>query len=241
MRAQQNPFGRVALAVFAALLLPLSAFIVARLLGSGSQSGTGAANAAAVLALVTAGAVAIERILETFWTTVGLTISTSWPFGPVAGRVNDLVADMNKALVPFHKQATEFVNKLNENNEQAKVQIDASKEQLRHINELSDRLRELGPDNVRAKALADAASRSVGYFEKLYPDLERASSATKGVINGAGDALASFTDNPARRLISLYAGAALGLLFAALFGLDTLVATLGSDPLQNAPLFLRNF
>jgi hypothetical protein len=79
--------------------------------------------------------------------------------------------------------------------------------------------------------LSAAASRTVGYLQEKYgkviPDLERDARVANMAVNGLQDFLATFKDNPGRRLISLYVGCLLGLLIAGAFRLDILKAALG--------------
>jgi len=61
-------------------------------------------------------------------------------------------------------------------------------------------------------------------FADLLTDADRATKVANTAIGGLQDFLATFKDNPGRRLISIYLGAILGLLVAGFFGLDVFAA-----------------
>ena len=93
-----------------------------------------------------------------------------------------------------------------------------------------DELMKLTEGNQRMQLLAAAASQNVTYLHKKYgeavPDLEQALDTANAAINGLQDFLATFKDNPGRRLLSIYLGMVLGLGIAGVFGLDVFQAVL---------------
>src|SRR4051812_7875992 len=66
-------------------------------------------NAAAMLTLIAAGAVGIERVIEIFWTVMGLNGRPWWPFTSVGYRVQELVSTLNDTLRPLRDQVQEVV------------------------------------------------------------------------------------------------------------------------------------
>jgi hypothetical protein len=88
----------------------------------------------------------------------------------------------------------------------------------------------LAPNNPRARAAAAAAGRGIGYLEGQYPNLQERAQDFNRAVSQVDEFLNSFNDNPARRLISIYVGALIGLLLAGILGLDLIGATLGEDP-----------
>lgn len=108
-----------------------------------------------------------------------------------------------------------------------------------------DELVALTPDNQRVQLLAAAASQNVTYIynrvEESSKQLEDALDTATATINGLQEFPASFKDNPGRRLISLYMGAAFGLAVAGIFSLDIFQAVLDTPPaeLDGALLDLR--
>jgi hypothetical protein len=90
--------GRSVLVVLGLLLLAL--LIVVALI---PVSVPDAAGSAAILAMVTAGAVAIERTLEGFWTVVGTSrLGNWWPLKPIGERLNTFVDQLNEPLNDFY-------------------------------------------------------------------------------------------------------------------------------------------
>ncbi|MDQ3900551.1 MAG: hypothetical protein M3319_08930 [Actinomycetota bacterium] len=101
-----------------------------------------------------------------------------------------------------------------------------------NVNYLEQRYRAYLPDRLQAlataggQAAAGEAKRLMAIAQAYAPDFDRAKGTAKEAINGLQDFVASFKDNPGRRLISLYAGALLGLGLAGIFGLDLFQAAL---------------
>lgn len=95
------------------------------------------------------------------------------------------------------------------------------------FNELKEKL---PPDNERVQLLVTAASPHVDYLRKKYeanlPNLNAAAAIAGTAIDGLQNFIASFKDNPGRRLISIYLGVILGLTVAGYFGLDLFQAVL---------------
>lgn len=94
-------------------------------------------------------------------------------------------------------------------------------------------LEELAPGNQRVRLLTLTATESINHLTETYGDvfeeLTAASTTANSAISGLQGFLATFNDNPGRRLISLYLGSILGLVVAGLFGLDVFQATLDNS------------
>ena|SRR5215212_943798 len=71
--------------------------------------------------------------------------------------------------------------------------------------------------------------RAVASLNQIYPQLESTASAAHETLASGAKFFQTFQDNPARRLMSLFAGAVLGLIVAEALGLDVIQATVG-DP-----------
>jgi hypothetical protein len=195
------------------------------------------ADAAAALAFVTAAAVGIERTIETGWTVVGNLVGTFWPLNAVAKQVDQMVADLDEALKPFHEELTEDLARLAEVNADMQAGLAAAQAQVRQLKGRFDGLKELPHDNQRLQLLATAAARNIKLLSEKYgeqlPDLnlKEAGLVAGEAIDGLQNFAASFKDNPGRRLISLYVGAMLGLALAGAFGLDLFAAVM--DPARD--------
>jgi hypothetical protein len=205
-----------------------------------APSNNGFADASAALAFVGAAAIGIERTIEGFWTIVGATGGTFWPLSAVNKQVGTLVDDLNVAMKSFHDTAT---NRLQDTADAVAgaqktfKRISDEKESLdKSLEGVTQRLTALaaGPrDNQRLQLLAATASQNVSYVSALYgetiPDLQRAGRAANAAINGLQDFIATFKDNPGRRLVSLFLGVLAGLVIAGCLGLDLVTASLESN------------
>lgn len=211
---------------------------LALLVASGSNVGLfpeptvpGQEASAAILAFVTATAVGIERVIETFWTVAGQTTNnTRWPLTVVTGRVEGLVSNMNENLRPFLERVQEGVDRAENASEQVSEELRTAKKRIEEIKGHMSEMQALAPNNPRVRAAAAAASRGIGYLEGQYPDLQERAQGFNSAVSQVDEFLNSFNDNPARRLISIYVGAFFGLLLAGVLGLDLIGATLGEDP-----------
>jgi hypothetical protein len=190
-------------------------------------------SAAGVLALVTAGAVAIERILEAFWTLVGLK-NDWWPMSAIKKSVDDFTAGVNKQLANDFANVEGFVKELQK---AGKVTADRMTEIKADIERLRtttvDNLETLArnaPANQRLQFAAASADRALNFLESKYPELQRATFVTGRSLDIAADFVATFKDNPGRRLISISFGAILGLIAAWALGLDAFQAAYQAPP-----------
>jgi hypothetical protein len=194
-----------------------------------------AADAAALLAFVTAAAVGIERAIEAGWTIVGSLRGTFWPLNAVSRQVDAMVADLDASLKPFHEDVEKALGSLAAGGEWTQEKVEEARAEIEKLRRRFDGLKELPVDSQRAQLLAAAAGQNVNYLTKKYAgkvaglNLEEAAAVANEAIGGLQTFAASFKDNPGRRLISLYAGAILGLGVAGVFGLDLFSAALQAD------------
>lgn len=196
------------------------------------------ANATAILTLVTAGAVAIERVIEALWTVVGASGRPWWPFTEVGERVDDLLGDLNNNLDPLLGEATAMLGGMEEGAEMA-----THFPNLHQAEWLAGTLNALGPSNRRARGLAKATSRSARWFRnaEVPETVRRAADRVQFTANTLTNFLDTFNDNPARRLISILLGCIIGLIAAGVLGLDALQATLGTKPFGNIGTTITGF
>lgn len=201
-----------------------------------------ATNAATILALVTAGALAIERIIEGVWTVVGMSsLGSWWPLKPLGDRLNDFVDHMNGPLDDFFTKAEDAVQRPTEAAENLLPWLEAKQKYLGDLRANIRKLQQLEPGDPAARAIANGASRAVVGLQKHYPDLQDAATRANGVLASMNEFVQTFDDNPARRLMSLYAGAVLGLLVAGIFGLDAIQAVFEGKPKTGLVGFLYEY
>jgi hypothetical protein len=223
----------------AAVLLLLTSLILIVLFPPSASSGF--KDATAMLAFIGGAAVAIERIIEAIWTFIGGIWGTYWPLNTIRRQVDQMVEELNSSLIPFHSVAEGEIEQLLQQQQYTQDQITEIKGKIGAetlaLKTRFEELKELAPDNQRVQLLTAAAAQSVSYLQKkynhLFPKLDRDAAVANTVINGLQDFLATFKDNPGRRLISIFLGAEMGLALAVILGLDVFTALL-NQPLISA-------
>lgn len=212
--------------VFLAALLIATAFVVATI----KPPPITGKNAAAILALVTAGAFAIERLIELCWIAVGSTLGNWWPLKPIGDRLDAFVEGLNEPLDDFYAKAKAHVDATNDASAELSDWFQTDKDYFASLKNHVEDLKRLEPGNPRARQIANAASQAVVGLQRHYPDLEDAARKANKALAGVDKFVQTFEDNPARRLMSLYVGAMLGLFLAAILGLDAIQAVFKGQP-----------
>jgi hypothetical protein len=187
-------------------------------------------DAAAALAFITGAAVAIERVIEGFWTFVGGVSSGYWPLKHIREQVNRMEDDLDAALQTVVADTTAALQKAGKSVEEVNAAAADLNAQLAKTQAGLQKVRTLAPDSQRAQMLATLAARNLSYVQECYPEVKAAAAAASTTIDGLQDFVASFKDNPGRRMISLYLGAMLGLGVAGSFGLDVVEAAMQAPP-----------
>lgn len=204
---------------------------------STEKTNSGFKDAAATLAFITGAAIAIERIIEMMWTVLGGIWGSYWPLNAISRQVQTMAEDLDTALKPFHEKAQLYLEQLEQQGKLTEDQLAIAKEEIERMKARFDELMKLTADNQRMQLLAAAASQNVAYLYKKYgqvlPDLEQALDTANAAINGLQDFLATFKDNPGRRLLSIYLGMIIGLGIAGAFSLDVFQAVLETPPGQS--------
>ncbi len=197
-------------------------------------SNPGFRDAAATITFITAAAVGIERTMEAMWTILGGVVGSYWPLNTISKQVQTMVDDLNNSLKPFHDKTELGLDALAQNGKLTPDELTAAAAEIVRMKARYESLLNLAPDNQRIQLLAASASQNVAYLTKKYgnvlPHLKQAAETAGAAIEGLQDFLVTFKDNPGRRLISIYAGAVMGLIVAGMFGLDLFQAVLQSPP-----------
>lgn len=197
----------------------------------------GFSSSAAVLSLIAATAVAIERVIEAIWTVVGMTKGAWYPMNLLGQQMEGLLEDLNEKLIPFYQDTNKAIERMKQTSEWSDEQIAAAKGEVVKLTNQIRRLKELAPDSQRANLIAASAFQGISYFEKKYPELENTALVANQAVTGVADFVATFKDNPARRLISIYFGAILGLMVAGFLGLDVFKAAMETSDSASAAKF----
>ena len=243
------------IALLATLVLVGVMILVAEVIVPTDPTGTVVLNsfkdATTTLAFIGGAAVGIERVLEAFWTFMGGVAGTYWPINVINKQVQTMVVDLDSALKPFHEEALKKIAALKNASTTTATELERLNKAENEIGALKarfDDIKKLAPDNQRVQLLTAAASQNVAFLQEKFADLltdaDRASKVANTAIGGLQDFLATFKDNPGRRLISIYLGAILGLLVAGFFGLDVFAAatksvtTVATGSVSTCPRFM---
>lgn len=197
-------------------------------------SNAGFKDAASALAFVGGAAVAIERIIETGWTFLGAAFGTYWPLGAIQKQVGSLVADLDRSLKPFHDRLKGELDALAKAGTLTTDEVAHGKQEIDRLKTRFDGLSGMVVDQQKVQLLLAAASQNVnhlyGRYKGVVADMDRANAAATSAIQGVQSFLVTFKDNPGRRVISMYAGAIMGVGVAGTFGLDLFQAVLEPGP-----------
>ncbi len=189
-------------------------------------STTGAGAAAGVLAISTALAVGIERLLEGFWTLMDqLAAQSSWPFASEAKQLETFANQFGAYVAPGLDSARTLLSTLEKATpaeyEQLKQHVDDLKKAVDAVASAQD------PGTLPAAlSTAQAALRSIA-LRVDSPDVRSQVQLAAAGVTALANLADSLATNPGRKILSLFAGALLGLLAAAVLGLDLVHAALG--------------
>jgi hypothetical protein len=223
-------------------VLVLAIFLVARV---EQPANAGFTDSMATVSFITGAALGIERTIETMWTTLGGVLGTYWPLNVINKQVETLTGELDNSLKPFHEQAIKKIEEIKQAGNLTQEQLRKLEDAPADIDRLKkrfDELQKLAPGNQRVQLLAAAASQNVSYLTEKYGDLlgdlKEAAKVADTAIDGIQNFIATFKDNPGRRLISIYLGAILGLVIAGLFSLDLFKALGVVNHYKNLPIIL---
>jgi hypothetical protein len=193
---------------------------------------TTGADAAATLALIAAVAVGIERVIASGWALLDQTRFAWWPFRQMGEEVGKLLTSLDEQLRPIYAEGEKVIGELSTTAGASLEAVEAAKKGLADVQARIRTLQGAAPNSQRLNLIAASAIQALGYVEQadqrhqLTANLRLANQALAGLTDFVG----SFRDNPGRRLVSIYAGALLGLGVAAILGLDLFLAIFGRPP-----------
>lgn len=288
-------------AILLTVLIAVAALVI---LGARREHVT-ALDAAAILLIAGSVAVGIERGIEFVWTVIGLVGNAFWPLNAVSKYVTNATKELDAAVDPIYKRATEGIEVLKDLWESAPEAATQLQTELSRAREALDGLKASAKGSSQVQVYAAAAADFVGSVQTRYgaiiatglrvdpeqgakrlaralgtatavaknpkatePEKEAAATAEEqklgrsvegmsdedktkeylafirlhepatrmvqagqaaGVaLSGLGDLVASFSDNPGKRLLSLLLGALAGVVVAGVLGLDLFTAVLGT-------------
>ena len=189
-----------------------------------SSPTTGLRDAAVALTIIASVSVGIERVLEGFWTYIGLTRNSWWPLNVVSQDIIDMAAYLDQVLEPFYHELKKAVNDANSAENWTKEQYDAAKKEVDDFQNYMNQLKQLVPGSPQATAIANIIAKQISNFQQRYKTLDAVATSTNQAINSFTNFIVTPPDNLGRRFISLFLGMYLGLLVAGVLGLDLLQA-----------------
>jgi hypothetical protein len=185
-------------------------------------------DAAAALVLISAAAVGIERFLEIVWDFVDNTVGSFWPLSAIDKRINELVQDLTHAtagpIARLQTVAQDAVTVTNLGETQAAAFAAEVKTLQVHLADLS----RLAPNSYAAQAVARYGDKALAALAAKYPKVKTDIEIAQAAATATSTFIGSLTDNPGRRVLSIYAGSMLGLAVAGVLSLDMFNAILGN-------------
>lgn len=222
----------------------LAVLVVSGLIGAVVAPPTpnaGFKDAASVLAFVSLAAIAIERSIEGCFSLMAGRFGEWWPLRAVRAEfdifekaTNDVLGPVTRDTLAQLTAAKDLAAAAGEDVTMIGRLIDGvAGEQERLGRQLDDVLRKLPPGSARLARLGEIHTAMSTTLHDAHQLSIGATSGAQSALRDASDLaerasliIASFGDNPARRVASLLLGASLGMLVAAGIGLNLFSATL---------------
>ena len=199
----------------------------------GGTPNVGFASAAAVLTVVTLVAVGIERVIEIGWTIVGQMshLGAWWPADEVTNRGKKLEGELNDQLSELVKQFDSSLVDGGKLIDEAEDKADDASKWIVGAMRQFEYLQKQAPGSQRVNMIAANAQSALNQANLALskPGLDKTLKTADQAIDSLLEFVATFKENPARRLISLYAGMLLGLVVAFILRLDVFCAASGAD------------
>ena len=214
-----------------------------------ANANLGFKDSAGVLAFISLAAVAIERCIEGFFGLMAGRFGEWWPLKAVKLEFDTFEARTNETLGPVVQQTIAELTAAKDlagqsQDEVTRIQglidqVDA--EQRRLSGRLEDATTKLVPGSARLARVGEINTAMTTFLHGIHTQSLTYTAGAQGLLATTGEAadrasaiIASFQDNPARRLAALVLGASIGVLVAAGVGLNVFAATLvGPDGSTN--------
>jgi hypothetical protein len=198
--------------------LAIVAEILVILLVLGNVTSSAVAQGALVVALTSA-ALGVERVLELGWTAVGLLGGTWWPVVKVTPNINGLVDQVNTYLKPFLQTATTLISNAHDAGKITDAQAKEANAALAEITQSLNNIKN-GVSDAGLQVHVGTASARVEDLRKVVDGLDDMAVVAQQALDILNGVVDSFKENPAKRLISIYAGVILGLIITAVLRVD---------------------
>jgi len=202
---------------------------------------TGFKDAASVLAFVSLAAVAIERSIEGVFAAMSGRFGEWWPLSIVRAEFDTFEASTNHVLGPVTQETLAQLATAKQVAQAAGVDVTSvqqlidgvAREQARLSLQLDDIQKKLPPGSARLVRLGEINTAMATTLHDAHQLSATATTGAQDALREASDLaerasliIASFGDNPARRIASLLMGASIGMVIAAAIGLNLFAVTL---------------
>src|SRR5512143_3772136 len=108
-------------------------------------------EATGALTLIAGAAVVIERILEGFWTFVGMTRGTKWPLGPLSDQFAAMLGNLDTTLSPFYKEADAALQRVAQAQGWTQARLEEARQELGQVQAHVTQIRSLAPDSQQVE------------------------------------------------------------------------------------------
>ncbi len=184
----------------------------------------------ATLGVITGAAVVIERVIETVWIVVSFRLGSWWPLNGVTSTINSQIEALNENyLRAFVAQAQRTLEQASAAGTATAEDIAAATKALTDLTAALDSWGAAAPDNQKLRALVAVVSDRLEYLGDKLVGLSTAAGVAQQAVTSILNFVGSFRDNPAKRLVSIYLGALLGVAVCGLLGLDLFHAVLDTS------------
>lgn len=183
-------------------------------------------DAAAAATFTTGAAIVIERLIETGWALVSTTqLGSYWPMSGIAAYAGEMVNGLSAAFKPFVDEADNVLAVAKDEITNAAKAAESIKTDVANFETEIQNLQKQGrPGTQQSLLLSAATSQRVQYLEAKYKaaiaTVTDAAAVANTTVNGLQNFVATFKDNPGRRIISLCLGGMMGIATTSVLGLD---------------------
>ena len=201
-------------------------------------SGLHFADASSAVTFTTGAALVIERLIEAGWTLSSTTrLGSYWPMSGIAAYAGQLVSNLDAAFAPFVVEAEAAVQAAGGASAEVQQAATALKQDITRFGQEIADLRKVGqPGNQQNLLLSAATAQRIQYLKAKYASqlgaVSRAATLASSAVNSLQDFVATFKDNPGRRIISICVGGVIGIIVTTYLRLDLFqaLATPGTAP-----------
>ena len=218
---------KVLLAAAIGIATFLALFIFVSVSAVPVPGGAQPASAAGMLAVITAAAIGIERAIEMFWSLVGQLANGWWPFNKMFTEVTALEQDVKTRLAAAQAALDSALQKADPLLADTTTRLNQAMAEMNKLQGRISELEKLAPGNQRVSLIAATVTQGLGMVAQYQPQIDYNLRLIDQSVAGLTDFAASFKENPARRIINIWAGAMIGLVIAYFVRMDVFLAVLG--------------